>query len=49
MVIHNNRPQVMTKLGLDYAAFKAVNPQIIYCGTYGYGARRPLRRAWCAG
>ncbi len=41
VVIHNNRPQTMTKLGLDYAAFKAVNPKIIYCGTYGYGAAGP--------
>ena len=41
VVIHNNRPQIMTKLGLDYAAFKAVNPKIIYCGTYGYGAAGP--------
>ena len=25
VVIHNNRPQVMTKLGLEYSDFKAVN------------------------
>ncbi len=41
VVIHNNRPQVMTKLGLDYAALKAANPKIIYCGTYGYGRAGP--------
>ncbi len=41
VVIHNNRPQVMTKLGLDYADFRAVNPKIIYCGTYGYGRAGP--------
>jgi len=41
VVIHNNRPQVMTKLGLDYADFKAVNDKIIYCGTYGYGKDGP--------
>ncbi|MFQ5635667.1 MAG: CaiB/BaiF CoA transferase family protein [Gammaproteobacteria bacterium] len=41
VVIHNNRPQVMTKLGLDYADFKAVNPGIIYCGSYGYGKQGP--------
>ena len=39
--VHNNRPQVMTKLGLDYAALKAVNPRIIYCGSYGYARRGP--------
>jgi crotonobetainyl-CoA:carnitine CoA-transferase CaiB-like acyl-CoA transferase len=39
--VHNNRPQVMTKLGLDYAALKAVNPRIVYCGSYGYARRGP--------
>ena len=34
--VHNNRPQVMTKLGLDYEAIRAVNPRIVYCGAYGY-------------
>jgi len=39
--LHNNRPQVMTKLGLDYAALKAVNPRIVYCGAYGYSRKGP--------
>jgi len=39
--VHNNRPQVMTKLGLDYEALKAVNPMLIYCGSYGYARRGP--------
>jgi crotonobetainyl-CoA:carnitine CoA-transferase CaiB-like acyl-CoA transferase len=39
--VHNNRPQVMTKLGLDYAAISAVNPRIVYCGAYGYSRRGP--------
>jgi crotonobetainyl-CoA:carnitine CoA-transferase CaiB-like acyl-CoA transferase len=41
VVIHNNRPQVMDKLGLAYRDFKAVNERIIYCGTYGYGRNGP--------
>jgi len=41
VVIHNNRPQVMTKLGLEYKDFKAVNEKIIYCGTYGYSKTGP--------
>jgi crotonobetainyl-CoA:carnitine CoA-transferase CaiB-like acyl-CoA transferase len=41
VVIHNNRPQVMTKLGLEYKDFKAVNEKIIYCGTYGYSKAGP--------
>ncbi|KPJ81361.1 MAG: hypothetical protein AMJ58_05140 [Gammaproteobacteria bacterium SG8_30] len=39
--IHNNRPQVMTKLGLDYEALKAVNPGLVYCGAYGYSRKGP--------
>ena len=39
--IHNNRPQAMTKLGLDYAALKAANPKIIDCGSYGYAKNGP--------
>jgi crotonobetainyl-CoA:carnitine CoA-transferase CaiB-like acyl-CoA transferase len=41
VVIHNNRPQAMTKLGLEYKDFKEVNDKIIYCGTYGYGKQGP--------
>ncbi|MBU6376910.1 MAG: CoA transferase [Gammaproteobacteria bacterium] len=39
--IHNNRPQVMSKLGLDYADLRKVNPRIIYCGAYGYSKKGP--------
>ena len=45
VLIHNNRPQVMDKLGLAYQDFKAVNPKIIYCGTYGYGRKGPTAAA----
>jgi len=41
ILIHNNRPQVMDRLGLDYESIKAVNPRIIYCGSYGYGKDGP--------
>lgn len=39
--VHNNRPQVMTKLRLEYADLKQVNPKIIYCGAYGYSKHGP--------
>src|SRR5262249_55002489 len=39
--VHNNRPQVMDKLGLSYEALKKVNPRIIYCGAYGYAKNGP--------
>jgi crotonobetainyl-CoA:carnitine CoA-transferase CaiB-like acyl-CoA transferase len=41
VVVHNNRPQVMTKLGLDYQAFRKVNPKIIFAGAHGYSKRGP--------
>jgi crotonobetainyl-CoA:carnitine CoA-transferase CaiB-like acyl-CoA transferase len=39
--LHNNRPQVMTKLGLDYATLEKLNPMLVYCGAYGYAKRGP--------
>jgi len=39
--LHNNRPQVMTKLKLEYSDIKSVNEHIIYCGTYGYSKDGP--------
>jgi crotonobetainyl-CoA:carnitine CoA-transferase CaiB-like acyl-CoA transferase len=39
--VHNNRPQVMTKLALEYADLKKVNPRLIYCGAYGYSKKGP--------
>jgi crotonobetainyl-CoA:carnitine CoA-transferase CaiB-like acyl-CoA transferase len=39
--IHNNRPQVMSKLGLDYEAVRAVNPKVVYFGAYGYSRKGP--------
>ena len=39
--LHNNRPQVMTKLRLEYEDIKSVNENIINCGTYGYSKDGP--------
>ncbi len=41
VLVHNNRPQVMTRLGIDYEQLKDVNPKLIYCGSYGYGKAGP--------
>jgi crotonobetainyl-CoA:carnitine CoA-transferase CaiB-like acyl-CoA transferase len=38
---HNFRPAPAARLGLDYAAFHAVNPRLVYCATYGFRARGP--------
>jgi len=39
VVVHNFRPSAMDKLGLNYKAIKAVNENVIYCGTYGYSVK----------
>ena len=41
VVIHNFRPGAIQRLGMDYKKVKAVNPEVIYCATYGYSKRGP--------
>jgi CoA:oxalate CoA-transferase len=42
-VIENFRPGVMERLGLGYAALKAIKPDLVYCAISGFGADGPLR------
>lgn len=42
VVVESFRPGLMHKLGLDYAAAKAINPGIIYCSISGFGQTGPL-------
>lgn len=42
VVIENFRPGVMKKLGLDYAALRALRPDLVYCSISGFGASGPL-------
>lgn len=37
LFVHSIRPGAMQRLGLDYAAIKAVNPGIVYCNLLGFG------------
>ncbi len=37
VLIHNFRPAVIKRLGLDYNSIKKLNPQIIYADISGYG------------
>ena len=39
--IHNYRPQAARRLGLSYEMFRAVNPRLVYVGTYGFRAAGP--------
>jgi crotonobetainyl-CoA:carnitine CoA-transferase CaiB-like acyl-CoA transferase len=47
VLVENFRPGVMQRLGLDYAAARALNPRIVYCSVSGYGQSGP-RRDWPA-
>ena len=44
IVIENYRPGVTGKLGIDYAALKAINPDIIYASISGFGQTGPYSR-----
>ncbi|HSC82352.1 MAG TPA: CaiB/BaiF CoA-transferase family protein [Pseudomonas sp.] len=43
IVLEQFRPGVMDKLGLGYAALKAINPRLIYVSITGYGQDGPYR------
>ena len=40
-MLHNFRPGPAARLGLDYETFRALNPRLVYCATYGFRARGP--------
>jgi crotonobetainyl-CoA:carnitine CoA-transferase CaiB-like acyl-CoA transferase len=41
VLVYNIRPQAMARLKLGYEDVQAVNPRIIYVGTFGYSQRGP--------
>ncbi|TDE03123.1 CaiB/BaiF CoA transferase family protein [Jiangella asiatica] len=43
VLVHNYRPGVMERLGLDYATLAPLNPRLVYCSISGFGARGPMR------
>lgn len=43
VMMHNFRPGVIERLGLDYETVKAINPQIVYAEISGYGAEGPWK------
>ena len=42
VLVHNFRPGVPERLGIDYPALEALNPQLIYCAVTGYGESGPM-------
>ena len=43
VIVHNFRPGVIDRLGLDYESVKKVNPEIVYGEISGYGTEGPWR------
>ena len=43
ILVENFRPDVMQRLGLDYAALKISNPNLIYCAISGFGQEGPWK------
>ena len=41
-VVENFRPEVMSRLGLNYETLKQENPDLIYCAITGFGQDGPL-------
>jgi formyl-CoA transferase len=43
VIVENYRPDVKTRLGIDYPAISAINPRIVYGSISGFGQDGPLR------
>ena len=43
VLVHNMRPQAIARLGFGYEAVRALKPDIVYCGAYGYSQKGPYR------
>lgn len=43
VLVHNFRPGVPERLGIDHPALAALNPRLIYCAVTGYGEEGPLK------
>jgi len=41
VVLENNRPGVMERLGLGWTGLRAVNPKLVYCSISAYGQMGP--------
>lgn len=43
VVVENYRPDVKTRLGIDYETLRAINPRLIYASISGFGQDGPYR------
>ena len=43
VLVHNFRPSVPRRLGIDHEQLNALNPRLIYCAVSGYGETGPMK------
>ena len=43
VLVHNFRPGVPERLGIDFERLSAINPRLVYCSVTGYGSRGPMK------
>jgi crotonobetainyl-CoA:carnitine CoA-transferase CaiB-like acyl-CoA transferase len=43
VLVENYRPDVKTRLGIDYAALRPLNPRLVYASISGFGQSGPYR------
>lgn len=43
VLVHNFRPSVPKRLGIDFEQLSAINPRLIYCAVTGYGETGPMK------
>lgn len=43
VLVHNFRPSVPKRLGIDFDRLSAINPRLIYCAVSGYGDSGPMK------
>ncbi len=43
VLVHNFRPNVPPRLGIDHERLNQINPRLIYCAVTGYGQTGPMK------
>ncbi|MCL6712314.1 CoA transferase [Pseudomonas sp. R2.Fl] len=43
VLVHNFRPSVPRRLGIDFDRLTLINPRLIYCAVTGYGEQGPMK------
>ena len=43
VLVHNFRPSVPARLGIDHERLNLINPRLVYCAVTGYGESGPMK------